>query len=103
MPRDAFAKRRMSFQTKTGVSKISYSKKKILPPVTSFDILKIVCQEAEKALVAKPCVLVQKRRAKLMESPKVVPSNQGGKRVTWLGKNPFHIPSLPFRLSPWLQ
>lgn len=77
--------------------------KKILPPVTSFDILKIVCQEAEKALVAKPCVLVQKRRAKLMESPKVVPSNQGGKRVTWLGKNPFHIPSLPFRLSPWLQ
>ena len=59
MPRDAFAKRRMSFLTKTGMSKITYSKKNILPPVTSFDILKIVCQEAEKALVARSCVLVQ--------------------------------------------
>ena len=47
------------FYTKTGMSKITYSKKNILPPVTSFDILKIVCQEAEKALVARPCVLVQ--------------------------------------------
>lgn len=50
MPRDAFAKRRMSFQTKTGVSKISYSKKK------SF-------RQSHPSISSKLCAKRQKRHS----------------------------------------
>ncbi len=83
MPKDAFAKRRMLFLTKTGVPKVSYSNKN---PSASH-ILQypqhVVPRGGKGTCSQALCPgtgggFEQKRRAKSRESPKVMPSNQGG-------------------------